>query len=97
MTLRWSRRALLDVQRLASRTDAHDKRLAAPAFVEAIQEKLGGLKNLRCRAARAGCKTPENWSCTATISSVTGCAPTRCNCCKSGLWRASGAADSGTF
>ena len=44
MTLRWSRRALLDVQRLASRTDAHDKRLAAPAFVEAIQEKLGRLE-----------------------------------------------------
>ena len=49
MKLRWSRRALLDLQRLASRIEAHDKPLAAQAFVDAIfvdaiREKVGRLE-----------------------------------------------------
>lgn len=44
MKLRWSRRALLDLQRLASRIEAHDKPLAAQAFVDAIRDKVGRLE-----------------------------------------------------
>ena len=44
MNLRWSRRALADLQRLAERIEAHDKPLAAQAFVDAIREKVGRLE-----------------------------------------------------
>lgn len=44
MKLRWSRRALTDLQRLAERIEAHDKPLAAQAFVDAIGDKVGRLE-----------------------------------------------------
>jgi len=44
MKLRWSQRALADLQRLADRIAADDKPLAAQAFVEAIADRVARLE-----------------------------------------------------
>ena len=44
MKLRWSQRALADLQRLADRMAADDKPLAAQAFVEAIADRVARLE-----------------------------------------------------
>ena len=44
MKLRWTGRALADLQRLADRIAANDKPIAAQAFVEAIADKVGRLQ-----------------------------------------------------
>ena len=44
MKLRWTQRALADLQRLADRIAANDKPIAAQAFVEAIADKVGRLQ-----------------------------------------------------
>ena len=43
MTLRWTRRALADLQRLADHIAADDKPLAAQAFVAAVADKVARL------------------------------------------------------
>ena len=44
MKLRWSQRALADLQRLADRMAADDKPLAAQAFVESIANRVARLE-----------------------------------------------------
>lgn len=44
MKLRWARRALADLQRLAERIAADDKPMAAQAFVDAIADKVDRLQ-----------------------------------------------------
>ena len=44
MKLRWTGRALADLQRLADRIAADDKPMAAQAFVEAIADKVDRLQ-----------------------------------------------------
>ena len=44
MRLRWSRRALADLQRLAERIAADGKPMAAQAFVDAIADKVDRLR-----------------------------------------------------
>lgn len=44
MTLRWSSRALLDLQRLADRIAADGKPLAAQTFVKALADKVARLE-----------------------------------------------------
>lgn len=44
MRLRWSQRALADLQRLADRMAADDKPLAAQAFVESIANRVARLE-----------------------------------------------------
>ncbi len=44
MKLRWTRRALADLQRLADRIAADDKPMAARAFTEALAEKVARLE-----------------------------------------------------
>ena len=44
MKLRWTGRALVDLQRLADRIAADDKPMAAQAFVEAIADKVDRLQ-----------------------------------------------------
>ena len=44
MKLRWTQRALADLQRLVDRIAADDKPMAAQAFVEAIADKVDRLQ-----------------------------------------------------
>ncbi|MBI5256186.1 MAG: type II toxin-antitoxin system RelE/ParE family toxin [Burkholderiales bacterium] len=44
MKLRWTRRALADLERLADRIAADDKPQAAQAFVDALVQKVGQLE-----------------------------------------------------